>query len=91
MQDKLTVLSVASPWGKHLRISMHASVSALSINEIVAGLGNPSSKEYGTYPPTIWDLDVIDELARRWSVNVWKRDRKAEIASVVRFGERSFW
>ena len=33
-------------------------------------------------------FDVIDELARRWSVNIWKTDMKAEIASVVRFGEK---
>ena len=54
--------------------------------KLVAGLGNPG-KEY-EHTRHNMGFDVIDELARRWSVNVWKTDMKAEIASVVRFGEK---
>lgn len=54
--------------------------------KLVAGLGNPG-KEY-EHTRHNMGFDVIDELARRWSVNIWKTDMKAEIASVVRFGEK---
>ena len=54
--------------------------------KLVAGLGNPG-KEY-EHTRHNMGFDVIDELARRWAVNVWKTDMKAEIASVVRFGEK---
>ena len=55
--------------------------------KLVAGLGNPG-KEY-EHTRHNMGFDVIDELARRWSVNIWKTDMKAEIASVVRFGENT--
>ena len=54
--------------------------------KLVAGLGNPG-KEY-EHTRHNMGFDVIDELARRWSVNVWKTDMQAEIASAVKFGEK---
>ena len=40
--------------------------------KLVAGLGNPG-KEY-EHTRHNMGFDVIDELARRWAVNVWKTD-----------------
>lgn len=42
--------------------------------KLVAGLGNPG-KEY-EHTRHNMGFDVIDELARRWAVNVWKTDMK---------------
>lgn len=47
--------------------------------KIIAGLGNPG-KEY-EHTRHNMGFDVIDELARRWHVTLWKEDMKAEIGS----------
>lgn len=57
--------------------------------KIIAGLGNPG-KEY-EHTRHNMGFDVIDELARRWNVTLWKEDMKAEIGQVVVKGEKCFW
>ena len=54
--------------------------------KLIAGLGNPGEK----YEHTRHNMgfDVIDELARRWSMQNWKTEMQAEIASGVKFGEK---
>ncbi len=54
--------------------------------KLIAGLGNPG----GEYEHTRHNMgfDVIDELARRWSVSDWKKDMQAEIASVTKYGQK---
>lgn len=54
--------------------------------KIIAGLGNPG-KEY-EHTRHNMGFDVIDELARRWNVTLWKEDMKAEIGQVVVKGEK---
>lgn len=54
--------------------------------KIIAGLGNPG-KEY-EHTRHNMGFDVIDELARRWGVTLWKEDMKASIASVTKFDEK---
>ncbi len=54
--------------------------------KIIAGLGNPG-KEY-EHTRHNMGFDVVDELARRWGVTVWKESMQAEIASVVKNGEK---
>lgn len=54
--------------------------------KLIAGLGNPGEK----YEHTRHNMgfDVIDELAHRWSMQNWKTEMQAEIASGVKFGEK---
>ena len=54
--------------------------------KIIAGLGNPG-KEY-EHTRHNMGFDVIDELARRWKVTLWKEDMKAEIGQSVVNGEK---
>lgn len=53
---------------------------------IIAGLGNPGAE----YEHTRHNMgfDVVDELARRWGVTLWKEDMQAKIASCVQSGEK---
>lgn len=55
--------------------------------KLIAGLGNPGEK----YEHTRHNMgfDVIDELAHRWSMQNWKTEMQAEIASGVKFGEKN--
>lgn len=53
---------------------------------IIAGLGNPGA-EYEHTRHNI-GFDVVDELARRWGISLWKEDMNAKIASVTRAGEK---
>ena len=54
--------------------------------KIIAGLGNPG-KEY-EHTRHNMGFDVIDELARRWHVTLWKEDMKAEIGQTLVNGEK---
>ena len=49
--------------------------------KIIAGLGNPG-KEY-EHTRHNMGFDVIDILADRWKVASWKKDMKADIATVI--------
>ena len=54
--------------------------------KIIAGLGNPGAE----YEHTRHNMgfDVVDELARRWGVTLWKESMNAQIAALVRGGEK---
>ena len=54
--------------------------------KLIAGLGNPGAE----YEHTRHNMgfDVIDELASRFHVSLWKDDMKAKIATVVKDGEK---
>ena len=54
--------------------------------KLIAGLGNPGEK----YAHTRHNMgfDVIDELARRWSMQNRKTEMQAEIISGIKFGEK---
>lgn len=54
--------------------------------KLIAGLGNPGAE----YAHTRHNMgfDVVDELARRFGVSLWKEEMKAQTASVVRQGEK---
>ncbi len=54
--------------------------------KLIAGLGNPGAE----YEHTRHNMgfDVIDELAERFHVSVWKDDLKAKIATVSEGGEK---
>ena len=54
--------------------------------KIIAGLGNPG-KEY-EHTRHNMGFDVIDILADRWKVASWKKDMKADIATVIVGGEK---
>ena len=54
--------------------------------KIIAGLGTPG-KEY-EHTRKNMGLEVIDELARRWHVTLWKEDMKAEIGQTLVNGEK---
>lgn len=53
---------------------------------IIAGLGNPGA-EYEHTRHNI-GFDVVDELAKRWGISLWKEDMQAKIVSVTKFGEK---
>ncbi len=54
--------------------------------KIIAGLGNPG-KEY-EHSRHNMGFDVIDILADRYKVSVWKSDMKSEIATIIAGGEK---
>ena len=54
--------------------------------KIIAGLGNPG-KEY-EHSRHNMGFDVIDILADRFKVSLWKSDMKSEIATVIVGGEK---
>ncbi len=54
--------------------------------KIIAGLGNPG-KEY-EHSRHNMGFDVIDILADRYKVSVWKSDLKSEIATIIAGGEK---
>lgn len=54
--------------------------------KIIAGLGNPG-KEY-EHSRHNMGFDVIDILADRFKVSLWKSDMKSEIATVIVSGEK---
>lgn len=57
-----------------------------AVDWLIVGLGNPGQK----YEHTRHNMgfDVIDELARRWHVTLWKEDMKAEIGQTLVNGEK---
>ena len=57
-----------------------------AVDWLIVGLGNPGQK----YEHTRHNMgfDVIDELALRWHVTLWKEDMKAEIGQTLVNGEK---